>query len=294
MNKVAVYGGLGNQMFQYAFCVALNEKGKKTRPSFSGFLYDHHHNGFNLSRAFKLKLPFPASVLNFFLAHGKLFYKNRFSAFVSRKLTGAYHKKYSVYKEKKEFAYDPEVFEQRSGFFVGVWQVESYFKDIKKKILDTFVFNVPVDTVNTALIDKIKNSNSVSVHIRRGDYLDAKWKESLVVIKDNTYYERALEYMNEKIEEPHYFVFSDDIKWVQQNIKIPNVTYVDHNTGTGSYIDMYLMSLCKHNIIANSSFSWWGAWLNKNEHKVVLMPEKWFNRDYCEGIFPKEWIKIKL
>jgi len=295
MNKVSVYGGLGNQMFQYAFGVALNEKGKKTRPSFSGFLYDHHHNGFNLGQAFKLKLSMQASLLNFFLVHGKIFYKNKFSAFVCRKLVQANHNiRYKIYKEKREFEYDPNVFEQRSAFFVGVWQVESYFKDIKKKIQETFVFNEPGDEVNIALIDKIKNSSSISLHIRRGDYLHAKWMESLVVIKDNTYYEGAINYMNEKIKDPHYFVFSDDIKWAQENLKLPNVTYVDHNTGTKSYIDMYLMSLCKHNIIANSSFSWWGAWLNKNEQKIVVMPERWFNRDYCEGIFPEEWVKMKL
>jgi hypothetical protein len=282
-------------MFQYAFSVALNQKGKKTRPSFSGFLYDHHHNGFNLARAFKLKLSFPASLLNFFLVHGQFFYKNKFSVAVLRRLIQAYHKKrYTVYREKREFEYDPHVFEQQSVFFMGVWQVESYFKDIKKKIRETFTFNVPDDKINAALIDKINNSNSISVHVRRGDYLNVKWMESLVVIKDNTYYEGAINYMNEKIKDPHYFVFSDDMKWVQENLKLPNVTYVDHNTGAKSYIDMYLMSLCRHNIIANSSFSWWGAWLNKNEQKIVVMPQKWFNRDYCEGIFPKEWIRMKL
>lgn len=295
MNKVSVYGGLGNQMFQYALSIALNQKGKKARISISGFFYDYHHNGFNLTDAFKLKLPVILRLQNILLKYGRIFYKNKPAAVLLKKLIDSYHTFfYNVYREKREFEYDTEIFKQHSDYFVGVWQVELYFKNIRNIILDVFDFNEPKDKINLALIEKIRNCNSVSLHIRRGDYYTEKWEKALTVIKDNSYYYRAIDHINSKIESPHFFIFSDDIKWVKNNLSINNCTYIDHNTGKNSFIDMYLMSLCRHNIIANSSFSWWGAWLNKNQDKLVIMPEKWFNRDFCEGIFPSEWIKFNV
>jgi len=294
MNKVSIYGGLGNQMFQYALSIALNQKGKKTQISFSKFLYEYHHNGFNLGQAFNLKLPFPLNLLNFFLLRGEAFYKNKPLAFMLRRLVGLYHRKrYSVYGEPQEFIYDKNLVHQQSSLLVGVWQVESYFKDIKNLIEREFVFKKPGDKINLALIEKINNCNSVSIHIRRGDTLASN--NPFGFINYTSYYHNALDYADKNIESPYYFVFSDDMQWVKENLKITHCTYVDNNTGKNSYVDMYLMSLCKHNLIANSTFSWWGAWLNKYENKIVVMPEKWLMRDYHpEGIFPAEWVKIKL
>ena len=82
--------------------------------------------------------------------------------------------------------------------------------------------------------------------------------------------------------------------WVKDNIQIQNCTYVDHNKGKNSYLDMYLMSLCKHNIISNSTFSWWGAWLNRNTSKIVVMPDRWLQNDSAQGIFPSEWVKLEV
>lgn len=294
MNKVAIYGGLGNQMFQYALCVALNQKGIKSRISFSNFLYSFPHDGFNLCKAFKIKLQFPLNLLNFFLLNFEFIYKNRFANFFLRRLIHKYHdNQREIYKEKIEFELDENVFNQRSSLLVGIWQVEAYFKDIKDLILQEFVFRIPEDKKNKGLIEKIKQSDSVSIHIRRGDYLNDHWQKILGVIKGTTYYENAIDHINKKINNPFYFVFSDDSNWVKENLKLGNCIYVDHNTGKNSYIDMYLMSLCKHNIIANSTFSWWAAWLNKNGNKIVLMPEHWINGKSCEGIFPISWIKIK-
>ncbi len=295
MNKVSVYGGLGNQMWQYAFCTAINKKGKKARLSFSTFLYYYHHNGFDLARAFKLKLPFPYNWLSFFLLNGGALYKNKFSAGLFKRLVRWYQtKSYTVYNEKKEFEFDSNVFQQKTAFFSGTWQSEIYFKDIKDIILQQFAFKIPTDNENKTLVEKINTCNAVSVHIRRGDYLSSLWKNSLVVIKDLAYYTRAMEHINQNVANPHYFLFSDDMEWLKENLQIPNCTYVDHNKGKNSYIDMYLMSMCKHNIIANSSFSWWGAWINKNENKIVIMPEKWMNDNSCTDIFPDEWVKMEV
>jgi hypothetical protein len=295
MNRVSIYGGLGNQMFQYALCLALNHKGNKSRILISNFLYYDHHGGFNLSKAFKIRLPFQLNLLNYFLLHFKFIYKNRIAASLFRQLIKGYQKwKYNVYLEKEEFEYDSHVFDQKSKLFIGVWQSIEYFTDIKDLLFQEFVFKIPKDEKNREIIDKIINSNSVSVHIRRGDYLNSEWGKLLTVINGTTYFRNSIDYIEKKITKPHYFIFSDDIQWAKDNLKLAGCTYVDHNKGEASYIDMYLMSLCKHNIIANSTFSWWGAWLNKNRDKIVIMPDKWINRDIKQGIFPNNWIKLSV
>ena len=293
MNRVSIYGGLGNQMFQYAFCLALNNKGKKTRILISHYLYYSHHNGFNLRKAFKINMSFPLNLLNFFLLNCEFLYKNRISASFFRRVIKRYQKwKYIVYHEKKEFEYDRDVFDQKSKLFIGVWQSIQYFADINELIAHEFVFRIPKDKRNREIIEKIINCNSVSIHIRRGDYLNSQWEKTLSVIKGVNYYVNSIDYIEKKITAPYYFIFSDDIMWAKDNLKLSNCSYIDHNKGKDSYIDMYLMSMCKHNIIANSTFSWWAAWLNSNEDKVVIMPDRWINGDTTPGIFPDKWIKM--
>jgi len=282
-------------MFQYALCRALNNKGNKSRIIISNFLYYDHHGGFNLSKAFKIRLSFRLYLLNFFLLHCKFIYRNRIAASIFRRLIRGYQKwRYSVYTEKKEFEFDKHVFDQKSKLIIGVWQSTEYFADINDLLFQEFSFKTPQDKKNRDISEKIINCNSVSIHIRRGDYLNSEWGKLLSVINGITYYKNSIEYIEEKITNPHYFIFSDDIQWAKDNLKLASCTYVDHNKDEASYIDMYLMSLCKHNIIANSTFSWWGAWLNKNKEKIVIMPDKWINREISQGIFPKEWIKLRV
>ena len=295
MNKVSIYGGLGNQMFQFALYVSLKKDQHKTGLSLLEFLYEYHHNGFNLGEAFHLRLPFPESIVCSFLLGGKIVYKNRAGRAFFRRLQEFYKKKlFKIYKEKAEFVYDHDLFEQKSSLLIGTWQVEEYFKKNKALLLKEFNFRIPTDERNKALINKIKVSNSISIHVRRGDYLSSEYFKSHAVIKDATYYKDAISYLEKKTSEPHYFIFSDDTQWVRQNLDLENSTIVDNNSGNKSYIDMYLMSLCKHNIIANSTFSWWGAWLNTNDQKIVIMPDKWLNHIQAPGIFPSEWIKLPV
>jgi hypothetical protein len=295
MNKVLVYGGLGNQMFQYALCKALNYKGKKAQILFTNYLYEYHHNGFDLGRAFDLQLPFPQNILRYVLVNTEFLYKNKLAAYAFSKIVPKYQdKRYDKYVEKKEFVYDEELFHQEYSLLIGIWQVESYFKDIRSILLKEFTFREPKDEASKQYAEKIRKSNSVSIHIRRGDYLSSRWANTHVVIKDMTYYENAIAYIEKRVDNPHYFIFSNDLDWVKENLKLPNCTYIDNNTGKRSYIDMYLMSLCKHNIIANSTFSWWGAWLNNYEGKIVIMPNKWLNNNSALGIFPPEWVKLEV
>jgi hypothetical protein len=143
------------------------------------------------------------------------------------------------------------------------------------------------------LRNKILSTNSVSIHIRCGDYLSPKYISIYGGICTIEYYKRAISYILQTVDNPVFFIFSDDIEWTKDNITINNAIFVSNNKGINSFLDMYLMSICKHNIIANSSFSWWGAYLNKNKNKKVIMPNRWFNSKLPDpNVFDSKWIKL--
>jgi Glycosyl transferase family 11 len=293
MNKVSIYGGLGNQMFQYCITIALNSKGNRSKISVTNYLFNYDHNGINIKRAFKLNLSFPENMYCFYLLNFKLLYKNKYCAYLFRNINSLLiGRNYLIYKEPKEFEYDPKVLFQKNKLLVGTWQSENYLIDIEDKIKGEFIFNKPKDLLNKNLTKKIKECNSVGIHIRRGDYLKAEWLNTHFVIKDKTYYCNSIKYIETKISNPMYFIFSDDIEWAKTNLSLANSIYISHNTGSKSYIDMYLMSLCKHNIIANSTFSWWAAWLNQNPDKIVIAPSSWLTDSSCDQLFPKGWIRL--
>jgi hypothetical protein len=144
---------------------------------------------------------------------------------------------------------------------------------------------------NLTVRDKILSSNSVSIHVRRGDYLQLINERLLVC--DSHYYERAIDEIARRIENPCFFIFSDDIEWCKiQFSYLPEKTFIDWNRNFNSYKDMHLMSLCKYNIIANSSFSWWAAWLNNYPQKIVIAPRLWFNDRQDLSYVPPSWIKV--
>ncbi len=176
---------------------------------------------------------------------------------------------------------------RRSNYLVGYFQSEKYFKNISDQVKKEFTLKEPIDHVLPNIAEDIKTSQSVSVHIRRTDYLD---KQHRYIILGKDYYSSAMEIIQSKVPSPKFFFFSDDIEWVKQNLNFPSdsifMNYKD-------YEELALMSLCKHNIIANSTFSWWGAWLNTNMAKIVISPKKWFTTyEYEEGFLPQSWITI--
>ena len=177
----------------------------------------------------------------------------------------------------------------------GYWGSEKYFKDIENIIRKDFTFKDKPDEVNQQMISRIKNCDSVSIHIRRGDYVNDKRTNQFHGVCDLKYYLKAIALIAKKVKNPQFFVFSDDPQWAKQNLILKfSCIYVDHNTGKKDYEDMRLMSYCQHNIIANSSFSWWGAWLNTNKDKIVIAPKKWFNDKSIntKDLIPNSWIKI--
>jgi hypothetical protein len=175
-------------------------------------------------------------------------------------------------------------------YMMGYWQSERYFLEQQKSIREDFRFRQAFAGFNAALAAEMSSSPSVSVHLRRGDYLS----DQIMDVCSLDYYRAAAKYIEESIGRPTYYVFSDDTDWVRSHVDfLPGATFIDHNKGLDSHKDMQLMSRCKHHIIANSSFSWWGAWLNPSPHKIVVAPSTWFRhgRDDSDHV-PSQWIRL--
>lgn len=178
-------------------------------------------------------------------------------------------------------------YSEKAIYYDGWWQDKKYFLDTVDNLrFRSFI----LDEENKSLLEDIQKSQSVFLHIRRGDYLAPENVARYGGICTDEYYRKAINIIKEKLNDPHFFVFSNDICWVKKNMNIPNPTFVCNNTGKNSFLDMYLMSYCKAGILANSSFSYWGAMLNKNK-SLIIYPEKWDNK-HTPDIFPTNWIKL--
>lgn len=290
MLVISCGGGLGNQMFQYAFY--LNQKyniKENVKFDLSWFNDNHIHNGYELERVFNIKVDY--ATIDDLKVSGKpisVIDKIKNKIFINKQY-------YANRNPKEAIMYLPKIVERRKGYLFGCWQSEKYFINHAKEVREAFVFKLPLDNKNKKIKEKILSENSISIHIRRGDYL--KNENSIFQnICTLNYYKNSIEYIEKNISNPSYYIFSNDIEWCKKIFNIKNVTYVDWNNGNDSYKDMQLMSYCKHNIIANSSFSWWGAWLNNNSQKIVCVPERWFDLDGCgtNDIAPAEWKRIKI
>jgi len=296
MNKICIYGGLGNQMFQYALYAAFRKRGIKARISFARYFYEYHHHGFELWKAFQLPLQVRQRVCSNAVTTLEPYYRNElcewlFRAIIPRVETRGYLR----YREKEEFEYDPLIFQQKKSLIEGIWQVESYFRDLQDDLRREFRFRLPAtDPYQQALVERIQATSSVSLHVRRGDYFGLEYGKTHSVLSSLDYYRHAVDFIRGRVSNPQFFVFSDDIAWVKEHLPLGAVTYVDHNIGDRSYLDMYLMSICKHNIIANSTFSWWGAWLNAAPDKTVTIPDVWIHGKKCPGIYPEGWIRLPV
>ena len=178
-------------------------------------------------------------------------------------------------------------------YLEGYWSSEKYFNDINDIIHLEFTFKKPLDETNQKFAEQITAVNSVSLHIRRGDYTEDSKAAQSHGLCSMQYYRDCIEYIIQKVNTPYFFIFSDRPDWVRNNLRLSHpAVYISHNAGSKDYEDMRLMSLCKHNIIANSTFSWWAAWLNSNPQKIILAPKKWFadKKFNIDDIIPAGWI----
>lgn len=287
-----IIGGLGNQMFQYAAGRAAALKlGVQFKQDISDFSSYQLHNGFELGRVFVAPvLPVTESDIHDVLGwqSSKLVRK-----FIRKSQFELIRK--PQYIIEPTFSYwDGINYLSNISYLEGYWQSEKYFKDYSSTIRADFEFKVPFSSLNVKLAADIVSTNAVSLHIRRGDYISNKTHTSIYTVCSLDYYRSAIQVIMKKIANPVFYIFSDDILWVKKNLVInASMVFVDHNKGAESYNDMRLMSLCKHNIIANSSFSWWGAWLNPSTDKIVVAPKRWFaNNTNVKDLLPENWLKL--
>ena len=285
---VRITGGLGNQMFQYAIAKSIAKK---------------RNDIFKLDILFYPKQTLRKCELNYFNIEEniaseeecvKLRGREDFWFKIKNKIGLKIKRPYSYYQEKEITKFDENVFKLKGDIYLdGYWQNENYFKDIRDEILKDFTLKQDISKEAKEYLNQIKNSKSISLHVRRGDYIQNSHTNKVHGVCDLDYYKMAITYILQKVDNPIFFIFSDDINWCKKIFDfLENKIFVDK---TKSAIeDLELMKNCTHNIIANSTFSWWGAWLNENKNKIVIGPNQWFVKKewknlnlVCEG-----WIKV--
>jgi len=275
-----ITSGLGNQMFQYAIGRSLSLQ-HQTSLKLDIMNFDKkQYRKFGLTN-FNLNIEYASSnEINSFKGHLIDFFK-------------PYHKKKNI--KERYTHYDPTIKNliKDDLYLGGYWQSDKYFKDFEVEIRKDLAFKSSIITNVSDQQKLIQNSNSVSLHIRRGDYHSHPIIAKSHGVLSLEYYYNAIKHLKETDHSLIFFIFSDDMHWVKNNLKLKeNVHFVEGNT---EIEDLFLMSICKNNIIANSTFSWWGAWLNSNKEKIVIMPEFWFkDKPYNKSdIAPSQWLRMK-
>ena len=285
MIYVRIRGGLGNQLFQYSAARSLADRlnvnlGLDTREYNANSPFEMGLKHFNIRAEFN-----PKGLMK----HKK----NGFSKYILDIALGN-HK--NVYKETNLGFNNLFHSLPNKTYLKGYWQSEKYFENNKKNVFEDLRIIAPQSKKNIKISENISKTNSVSLHIRRGDYVT----NSSYNMKHGTcsldYYKRSVDYLSKSLNKNFtIFAFSDDPEWVFKNLKLPmDIQFIDHNSSKKNYEDLRLMSQCNHNIIANSSFSWWGAWLNKSPKRTIISPKEWYIDKNIKNIdiIPNNWIKI--
>lgn len=284
-------GGLGNQMFQYVVGRHLGMKNDSVlKLDISGFndyklrtydlsCFNIQENIATLEDLSRVLLPSDDCV-------------HRIKKYLDARHPGIPRIRYI---KEHSYNFNPEVLTFGDNTYLdGYWQSEKYFSDIKEVVKEEFSLKNKPDPINESYLEEIMDCESVSVHVRRGDYVSNPRAAQVHGFLGLEYYQKALSIILKNTDRPHFFVFSDDPGWAERNIKTDApIIYIKHN-GTKNYEDLRLMSTCKHHIIANSSFSWWGAWLSPEKEKLVITPRRWFKSDglNARDLIPESWQKI--
>jgi len=294
---IQLNGGLGNQMFQYALGRSLAIVNNCDLLLDTTILSTKTHSKVEIARDFELdifNIVAKVATKNELRIQKPLLFKLLNTIVYKIGFHGITLPNYYI---EQQFSFDKKVLNvDKSCFLSGYWQSQMYFESISSIIRDDFKFPIIEDSLNLSVLTKMKQSNSVSIHLRRGDFLNIK-THSIHGTCSIEYYQRSISYMEKNLSNPVFFIFSDDIYWAKENLNVTiNSFFISGNNGDKSYIDMQLMSNCNHNIIANSSFSWWGAWLNSNADKIVIAPKKWFSdkkmNAQTDDLIPTEWIRM--
>ncbi len=282
-------GGLGNQMFQYAagrrLAHVLAVELKLDVTWMDKFVSRPYALGkFNIQENFATAAEIAAMAPKGRIGHA---------------LAKICPKKWPKYIQEKQFHFDPEILNLPDGVYLkGYWQSEKYFSDIAETIRREFTIKTPLSGKTSEMSELIASKQSVSIHVRRGDYIETRRMKQVYNAYGPDYYLRCVDYMKQLVKNPYFFIFSDDPEWAGDNLKqLCPATLVDYNQADKNYEDLWLMSCCNHHIIANSTFSWWGAWLNPREDKIVLAPRQWFDKKTqvsmkTDDLFPSGWILL--
>ncbi len=279
---VRFFGGLGNQMFQYGLYTALKKTGKTVRADYTWY---ETRNLPEMPKVLRTDIEFASSKDIQKLGD----YRQDILSKVHRKLFGICK---THYYEPQYGHFDEHVLEMENAYIDGYWQSEKYFSRYRADLQKAFQLTNPLDSKNKEMLERIRNSNSVSVHFRLGDYMAEGNTGLYGDVCTKEYYASAIRYFLDQNKEYTFFIFSNEPKKVMEQFEGVHCMVVDINDDEAGHYDMFLMSQCKHNIIANSSFSWWAAWLNENEDKEVIAPDVWFTTEDVRDIWPKTWKKV--
>jgi hypothetical protein len=287
---VQLKGRLGNQMFQYAFSRNYSLRGHKVFFDLIGY---KNQGGNQVSAKFELASLFDVNVPELPKWGYDYFYSDGYTWRVLRKVNVMRVKQVM----ESDLRYDEAYLHHKGNvWFSGYFQNEKYFSDISEDIRRDFTYIRPVPRELQDVLDAIQRSESVSIHVRRGDFLTSGNKGHGVL--PLSYYREAISLVRANMSNSQFFIFTDDPAWVKREFKaiLNDYTLVEHPAESESLVDIFLMSQCKHNVTANSSFSWWGAWLNNNPHKLVVAPKRWCVDPVLDvqtsDIVPKRWIRI--
>lgn len=298
MRIVNIAGGLGNQMFQFAFALMLKnhfpDEVVKIDTQHYHTLFFKHFGSVNLHNGFEIEQVFPHASLPIAnrndLMRLTYYIPNYVMSRIARRILPVRKTEY-IAPYSENFMSNDKVFTDGDTYYEGYWQCVNYYLDMKEQLRQVFAHGKP-DAYNTEMIRQIKSTHSVGIHVRRGDYKNAPDFNGICTMD---YYRKAISQASSDHQEKTFFVFSNDIPWCLQNIKPliegHNVMFVDGNRGKNSCWDMFLMTYCSELIIANSSFSWWGAFLNENAKKIYA-PEPWLRRDCKIEIHDPQWVRI--
>ena len=286
---VKLKGGLGNQMFQAAFGYVMAKKQSQSLYLDTSYFRDKNLQGVTLrdyeldvfDSHFRILSPLKKWVICRTLDFTKTFSKS-FSAGILNE------------QSYNQSAPSENIVTKLDGY----WQQAENYSNHKKQLNELFTFKNPINSVNENLIKEMDAVESVSIHIRRGDYVKDTKTNNFHGTPKLDYYQKGLNTILAKKTVTQCYIFTDEPDWVKKHFPALSIPYqiISHNTGKESFEDMRLMSLCKHNIIANSSFSWWGAWLNKSPDKIVVAPKQWYAessmKKASEIITPDDWLRI--
>ncbi len=283
---VELKGGIGNQLFQYATAKHLAIKNNSQLKVDTSRL-NHASKLGDVHRGFALE----ALNLQAELARAEEIKQ-------LKQPYGIFSLSQRLFKTKilRQFFIDfvPSILSAKGNLFLdGYYQSPLYFNEIRSTLLAEFTWKNDPTPVTLRYIDQITNSNSVSIHVRREDYAKDPRVLAEFGLCSLQYYTKAIDHINKHLDNPTYFIFSDDIEWVKENLPLNDNWVIVDDKAVTDIDELLLMSKCKHNIVANSSFSWWGAWLNQNPDKLVIAPTPWFNKHkYDKNLIPGTWIQL--